>query len=52
MLPEYLSRWAENMEKEAEVIREQAEAEKEQVLPRASAEQLPHSGKYGQIRAI
>ena len=52
MLPEYLSRWAENMEKEAEAIREQAEAGKEQMLPRASAEQLSHSGRYGQIRAI
>ena len=54
MLPEYLRRWAESMEHEAEVTIEQArkEEKEEARLPKAATERRRQSGRYGQIRAI
>ena len=54
MLPEYLRRWAESMEHEAEAITEQTRKEEKEELriPRAATERRRQSGRYGQIRAI
>lgn len=53
MLPEYLRRWAESMEREAETTTEQVRKEEEEArLPKAATERRRQSRRYGQIRAI
>lgn len=54
MLPEYLRRWTESMEREAEVTTEQArkEEKEEARLPKAATERRRQSERYGQIRSI
>ena len=53
MLPEYLKKWAESMEQEAENIREQTKAEsRERELSKVATAQSKQCSKYGQIRAI
>lgn len=51
-LPEYLRKWTESMEQEAEAVAAQIKEEEETKLPKPATERRRQSGKYGQIRTI
>lgn len=52
MLPEYLRRWTESMEHNAEINTAQSKTEEGDNLPKPATERRKQSGRYGQIRAI
>lgn len=52
MLPEYLRRWTESMEQEAEEVAAQIKEEEDVKIPKSAMERRRQSRRYGQIRAI